>query len=198
MKYADVLPIFKKNDKTDKENYSPISILPNLSKLHKRLIYDHMYPFLYQIFSKLQCGCHRGFNVELCSKHMIEKWGKHLDTSHDRPRQVFWLYRSSIAYCKLNAYDADTSSLYLWVAYLETRKQITKMNGSYSNFDEILCDVQQGFILGPLLLNMHICDSFFGTGGLDIVSYVGDYTPYTCTSELDIALRKLKSYAIKN
>ena len=156
MKYADVLPIYKKNDKTDKENYSPISILPNLSKLHKRLTYDHMYPFLHQTFSKLQCGCHRGFNVELCSKHMIEKWGKHLDTSHDRPLQVFWLYRSSIVYRKL----VDTSSLYLRDSYLETRKQITKMNGSYSNFDEILCDVQHGFILGPLLLNMHFVIHF--------------------------------------
>ena len=33
MKYADVTPIHKKDDKTDKENYHPISILPNLSKV---------------------------------------------------------------------------------------------------------------------------------------------------------------------
>ena len=29
MKYADVKPIHKKDDKSDKENYWPISILPN-------------------------------------------------------------------------------------------------------------------------------------------------------------------------
>ena len=38
MKYADVIPIHKKDVKTDKENYHPISILPNLSKVYERII----------------------------------------------------------------------------------------------------------------------------------------------------------------
>ena len=29
LKYADVRPAFKKDDETDKENYRPISILPD-------------------------------------------------------------------------------------------------------------------------------------------------------------------------
>ena len=33
MKYAEVAPIHKKDDKTDKENYRPITILPILSKV---------------------------------------------------------------------------------------------------------------------------------------------------------------------
>ena len=40
MKYADVTPIHKKDDKTDKENYRPISILPNLSKVYERLMHN--------------------------------------------------------------------------------------------------------------------------------------------------------------
>ena len=51
LKYADVRPVFKKDDKTDKENYRPISILPNLSKVYERLMYDQIYPFFDQIFS---------------------------------------------------------------------------------------------------------------------------------------------------
>ena len=45
MKYADAWPAFKKDDKTDKENYRPISILLNLSEVNERLRYDQMYPF---------------------------------------------------------------------------------------------------------------------------------------------------------
>ena len=30
LKYVDVTPVFKKDDKSDKSNYRPISILPNL------------------------------------------------------------------------------------------------------------------------------------------------------------------------
>ena len=33
LKYGDMAPIFIKDDKTDKTNYGPISILPNLSKI---------------------------------------------------------------------------------------------------------------------------------------------------------------------
>ena len=36
MKYPDVTPVHKKDNKTDKTNYLPISILPNLSKVYER------------------------------------------------------------------------------------------------------------------------------------------------------------------
>ena len=35
MKYANVTPIHKKDDKTDKTNYRPITILPYLSKVYE-------------------------------------------------------------------------------------------------------------------------------------------------------------------
>ena len=40
MKYADVTPIHKKDNKTGKANYRPISILSNLSKGYERLMYN--------------------------------------------------------------------------------------------------------------------------------------------------------------
>ena len=56
IKYAEVTPIHKKADRTDKENYRPVSILPNLSKVYERLIYNQIYPYFQTIFSKFQCG----------------------------------------------------------------------------------------------------------------------------------------------
>ena len=44
---------------------------------------------------------------------------------------------------------------------------------------------------------MYISDLYFGTGRLDIASYADDNTPYTFSSELDVALKKLRSYLIK-
>ena len=67
MKYAEVTPIHKKDDKTDKENYRPISILPNLSKVYERLMYNQIYPyFLKTMFSKFQCAFRKGFNAQHC------------------------------------------------------------------------------------------------------------------------------------
>ena len=73
LKYSDVKP-FKKDDKTDKENYRPISILPTLSKVYERLIYNQMYPYFDKLFSKFQCGFQKGFNAQHCLITMIESW----------------------------------------------------------------------------------------------------------------------------
>ena len=40
MRYADIAPNHKRDDKTNKTNYRLISILPNLSKVYERLMYD--------------------------------------------------------------------------------------------------------------------------------------------------------------
>ena len=76
-------------------------------------------------------------------------------------------------------------------------KKKAKSNGSYSNFDHIFSGAPEGSILGPLLFNIYVCHLFFGTGDLDIVSYADDNTPYTFSSELDLALKKLRSYTVK-
>ena len=72
MKYADVIPIHKKDDKTDKENYRPIRILPNLSKVYERLMYNQIYPYFGTLFSKFQCGFRKCFNAQDCLLAMIE------------------------------------------------------------------------------------------------------------------------------
>ena len=38
LKQADITPVFKKEDKSDKSNYRPVSILSNLSKIYEKLM----------------------------------------------------------------------------------------------------------------------------------------------------------------
>ena len=40
MKYAGVGPVSKQVDKTDMENYIPVSILPTLGKVNPDILYD--------------------------------------------------------------------------------------------------------------------------------------------------------------
>ena len=53
LKEANITRIFKKNDPLDKSNYRPVSVLPLLSKVYERLIYnqlsDHSDTFLKNI-----------------------------------------------------------------------------------------------------------------------------------------------------
>ena len=43
LKNANVAPVFKKNDQSNVENYPPVSILPMLSKVYERCMYDQVY-----------------------------------------------------------------------------------------------------------------------------------------------------------
>lgn len=42
MKLADVIPVFKKGNRFQKETYRPVSILPNLSKVFERCGYKQL------------------------------------------------------------------------------------------------------------------------------------------------------------
>ena len=68
-----VKPVFKKDGKTDKENYRLASILPTLSMVYERLLYNQMYPYFNKLFSKFQCGFRKAFNAQHCLITMIEK-----------------------------------------------------------------------------------------------------------------------------
>ena len=79
LKQAEVIPVFKKEEKLDKSNYRPVSILPVISKIYERLMYDQMYKYFDQIFSKLQCGFRKGFSTQNCLFNMTENWKGSLD-----------------------------------------------------------------------------------------------------------------------
>ena len=79
VKYAAVANIHKKDDKTDKEHYRRIIILPNLSTVYERLMYNQIYLYFHTIFSKFHCGFRKGFNAHHCLSAMVERWHKTID-----------------------------------------------------------------------------------------------------------------------
>ena len=40
---ADITPVHKKDESTNKENYKHVSILPNVSKIFEKQIYSQIY-----------------------------------------------------------------------------------------------------------------------------------------------------------
>ena len=137
MKYADVIPIHKKDDKTDKENYRPISILPNLSKVYERLMYNQIYPYFDTLFSKFQCGFRKGFNAQHCLLAMIEKWRKTLDKGGETGAVLTDLSKAfdcidhNLLIAKLDAYGFEKQSIDFLHSYLTKRKQRTKVDSAY-------------------------------------------------------------------
>ena len=52
LRHADITPVFKKGDITDKCNYRPISTLLNFSKIFEKLIYSQLNSYMEPTFSK--------------------------------------------------------------------------------------------------------------------------------------------------
>ena len=78
LKLADVTPVYKKKSKNSKDNYRPVSILSNISKIYERCIYDQIQLF-FDSLSKYQCGFRRDYNAQHCMVSLIEKWKKSVD-----------------------------------------------------------------------------------------------------------------------
>ena len=160
LKYADITPIFKNDDKTDKTNYSPVSILPNLSKIYEQFMQNQMYPYLNQIFSKYQCGFRKGYNAQHCLMAMIEKWRKFLDIGGHADALLTDLSKAfdcidhELLIGKLHAYGFDNDALKFIYSYLKGKKQRTKTNSSYSSFAEILFGVLKDQFLGHYYLTL--------------------------------------------
>ena len=76
LKLADVTPVYKKKSKNSKDDYGPISILSNISKIYERYIYDQIQHFFDSLWSKYQCGFRKGYNAQHCLISLIEKWEK--------------------------------------------------------------------------------------------------------------------------
>jgi len=62
MKCAEVSPIFKKNDKLDKKNFRPVSILTGISKIFEYVMNDQMIGYFQAMFHKLLSAFRKGYS----------------------------------------------------------------------------------------------------------------------------------------
>ena len=137
LKQADIVPAHKKKPKLSKENYRPISILPNVSKIYGRCLYDQIATYFEHIFSRYQCGFRKGCSAQQCLLAMIEKWKKTVDNGGifgallTDLSKAFYCIPHDLIIAKLEAYSFHIDALKLIHDYLSNRKQRVKVNDAY-------------------------------------------------------------------
>ena len=94
----------------------------------------------------------------------------------------------SVLIAKLHAYGFDKTSTEYLKDYLSHRKLKIKINKTFSNWTNILHGVPQGFILGPLIFNVFLCDLFLFKPNIDLIRYADDNTTFEMggSSELEV------------
>ena len=74
LKPAEVSSIFKKNDDLDKENYSPASVLFNVSKVFQRIIYRQIDSLMQHKLSNLLTSFRKKHSTQNCLMLVLEIW----------------------------------------------------------------------------------------------------------------------------
>ena len=198
LKYANVSPLFKKENNTNKENYRPISILPTISKNFERIMFHQMTTYVSSILSPYLCGFRKGYSTQHALLRLKDKMNKSLDKNENMGLFMMDLSKAfdciphELLIAKLNAYGFDKTSLKLIYSYLKNRHQRVKINSTYSSWKEIINGVPQGSVLGPLLFNLFINDIFYFVKDSDICNYADDNTLSVSDVDIDNIINRLE------
>ena len=184
MTIAKVIPLFKKGDPTLIENYRPISLLPAISKIFDRVIFNQMnaYFTLNNLFYDKQYGFRKYHSTELAALHVVDTIVNHMDNGNTHfavyldLSKAFDTLNHSILLDKFKFYGFRGTSIDLIKHYLSNRKQCVEIDRLRSSYINISTGVQQGSILGPLLFIIYMNDLPNASRLFKCINYADDTT----------------------
>ena len=188
LKLAKVIPIFKSGDETLFNNYRPISILPSLSKIFERVIFNQIHDYFntHNLYYSNQYGFRKDHSTELAALEIIDRITQHLDKGATPINiyldlsKAFDTLDHNILLHKLKHYGIQDNALDLFRSYLTERQQYVDFNGTKSNREYITTGVPQGSILGPILFIIYINDIAKSSKQFNFITYADD-TTLCCT-----------------
>lgn len=165
-KGSSVVPLHKKNAKTEAKNYRPVSLLPVLSKVLETVVASRVTRHLerHHLLSNRQFGFRQGRSAADLHLLLSTEWSGALDQGKttavvalDIEGAFDKVWHAALT-TKLRAIGVDGALLQLFENYLRDRHLKVIINGRESNPQPIRAGVPQGSCLGPLLWNVYVND----------------------------------------
>ena len=157
-KVARVMPLYKNGQRSIPGNYRPISVLPAISKIMERILYDQLYDYLtkFELLSDSQFGFRKFHSTASALLDCTNDWYVNLDRKMFNLvvlidlKKAFDTVDHQILLNKLELCGIKGQALTLLKSYLTNRNQKCQIKNSFSSERLIKCGVPQGSILGPL------------------------------------------------
>ena len=167
-KRGNILPCYKKGDKSLVNNYRPVSLLPIFGKILEKCIYDNLYSFFEdnKLFTNCQSGFRKGDSCISQLLAIVHEISRNFDANPSIDTRGIFLdiskafdrvWHEGLIY-KLQTYGITGPLLGLIKDFLSDRLQRVTINGQTSSWEKVLAGVPQGSILGPLLFLIYVND----------------------------------------
>lgn len=193
---ADVVPVFKKGDKSKPENYRPVSLTCVTSKILEHILHSHILKHLdeHHILANFQHGFRKKHSCETQLLTTIENLARNRDKSLqtdllilDFSKAFDTVPHQRLLY-KLKYYGIHESTQNWIQSWLTHRTQRVVVDGEASTEAPVTSGVPQGTVLGPLMFLIYINDI-----GDNILSplrlFADDALLYSTVSSVEDALR---------
>ena len=183
LKIANLAPIYKKGDLLECNNYRPISLLSNVSKIIKKLVHKRLTIFLEQkeLFYDLQFGFRNNTSTNHALIHITEKKNrKALDNGffacgvYIDLQKAFDTVKHSILINKLSYYGVRGIANNWFKTLLTNRQHFTSIEENSSDKITNTHGLPQGSVLGPLLFLIYINDLHKAIKNSDVYHYADD------------------------
>ena len=208
-KQANVIPIFKKGDKDDINNYRPVSILSCVNKIMEKIVFKHVYNYIKDnnLISPHQSGFKPGDSTVNQLSYLYHVFSEALDKKKD-VHIVFCdiskafdrVWHDGLIY-KLKKFGIHGDLLNWFKDYLTDRQQKVIIRGQHSELGHIKAGVPQGSIVGPMLFLVYINDLINVVGSNarlfadDTSLYIDFDDPTEAKNILDTDLLNIQNWA---